>query len=358
MARKSLASLEQFVEGFRAHPYVMGIDVHKRSLSVALLRADGRVHTFVCSANPEGLLKQIEKLGIRVSLMAQEAGPTGFGLARAFMGKDIEVIVAAPSRIPRSVTPGAKCDRLDCIKLTELAARGMLKPIAIPTEEEQALRCLLRRRHSIVDGVRRAKQRIKSLLLLLGAEEPPGLSHWSWEAIEELGYLPLEPSALSTLESHLRELEFHTQELRRVEAELKALPQTSSQAKSINHMKTVPGVGPVVATTFAMEIFRAKRFNRAEELASYLGLAPMVRHSGEKSPSGRIMPVGQRRLRSLLVEAAWVWKYRDPYAAEIYNRMLSRMSIPQKAIVAVARKLAIILWRLCVEQRPYRHVLA
>lgn len=358
MAKRSVASLEQFVEGFKAHPFVVGIDVHKRSLSVALLRVDGKVHTFVCPADPQGLLKLIERLGVNVSLMAQEAGPTGYGLARSFQSKGVKAIVAAPSRIPRSVAPGAKCDRLDCIRLANLAARGMLKSIAIPTEEEQALRCLLRRRHSIVDAVRRAKQRIKSMLLLLGVKEPEGLSHWKREAIETLCEIPLKPSALLTLESHLRELEFHTQELRRVEAELYALPQTSSQARSIRHLKTVPGVGPVVATTFAMEVFRATRFKRAEELASYLGLAPMVHHSGGKTPSGRIMPVGQKRLRSLLIEAAWMWKYRDPYAAELYNRMLSRMSIPQKAIVAVARRLAIILWRLCVEQRPYRYCTA
>ena len=355
MARKSLASLEQFVEGFNTHPFVVGIDVHKRSLSVALLRIDGKVHTFVSPANPAALINLIERLEIQVSLVAQEAGPTGYGLARAFMSKGIKVIVAAPSRIPRSVAPGAKCDRLDCIKLAELAARGMLKSIAIPTEEEQVQRCLLRRRHSVVDGLRRAKQRIKSFLLLLGKEEPEGLSQWSLKSIDELRRLSLPPQAKSTMDSYLRELDFHTEELRRVEAELKTMPQTSKQAHSIRHMKTVPGVGPVVATTFAMEVFRATRFERAEELASYLGLAPMVHHSGAKNPSGRIMPVGQKRLRSLLVEAAWMWKRRDPFAAELYNRMLSRMSIPQKAIVAVARRLAIILWRLCVEQRPYRY---
>ena len=231
----------------------------------------------------------------------------------------------------------------------------MLKPIAIPTEEEQMQRCLLRRRHSVVDGLRRAKQRIKSFLLLLGIDEPEGLSQWSLKGVEELRRLSLPTQAKSTMESYLRELDFHTQELRRVEAELKAMPQNSRQAHSISHMKTVPGVGPVVATTFAMEVFRATRFKRAEELASYLGLAPMVHHSGAKNPSGRIMPVGQKRLRSLLVEAAWMWKRRDPFAAQLYNRMLIRMSIPQKAIVAVARRLAIILWRLCVEQRPYRY---
>ena len=80
----------------------------------------------------------------------------------------------------------------------------------------------------------------------------------------------------------------------------------------------------------------------------------MVRHSGEKTPSGRLRPVGQTRLRSLLIEAAWAWRQYDPYARELYHQFLSRMGIAQKAIVAVARRLAVILWRLYVERRPYR----
>ena len=80
----------------------------------------------------------------------------------------------------------------------------------------------------------------------------------------------------------------------------------------------------------------------------------MVRQSGQSRSSGRLVPVGQSRLRSLLIEAAWSWKSKDPYAASLYNRLVGRKGIAQKAICAVARKLAIILWRLSIEQRVYR----
>ena len=66
------------------------------------------------------------------------------------------------------------------------------------------------------------------------------------------------------------------------------------------------------------------------------------------------MPTGQKRLRSILIEAAWTWKRYDPYAREFYNRILAKCGLTQKAICAVARKLAIIMWRLCLEERPYR----
>ncbi|WP_419785298.1 transposase [Pseudodesulfovibrio sp.] len=111
-------------------------------------------------------------------------------------------------------------------------------------------------------------------------------------------------------------------------------------------MRSVPGVGEVVATAFAAEIYRPERFTRSEEVTAYLGLAPVVRQSGGGKGKSFIRPVGQRRLRSLLVEAAWGWKQRDEWAREFYNRILSRHGVPQKAITALARKLAAVLWKL------------
>ena len=64
--------------------------------------------------------------------------------------------------------------------------------------------------------------------------------------------------------------------------------------------------------------------------------------------------MGQKRLRSLLIEAAWMWRAKDSKAGDLYNQLLSRTGVPQKAIAALARRLAIILWRLSIEQRTYR----
>ena len=105
-----------------------------------------------------------------------------------------------------------------------------------------------------------------------------------------------------------------------------------------------------------MELFRPELFQRGKEVTSYLGLAPTVRHSGEKTPRGYLAPCGQKRLRPLLIEAAWMWRTKDAKAGELYNKLLSKTGIPQKAITALARRLAIILWRLSIEQRTYRPI--
>jgi transposase len=308
--------------------------------------------TQVCPADPQGLVEQLQRLSIRVSAVAYEAGPTGFGLARALRAAGIEVLMAAPNRIPRAVTPGAKTDRLDCQRLAEYTAKGLIRSIAVPTPEQEAQRSLQRRRHDIVDSVRRCKQRIKGFLLFLGLPEPKEVEHWQRGAAEAVLALPMEPHARLTLESHLRELTFYRDELSKVEEQLRQMARQNSLVLAC--LQSVPGVGEVVARTFLLELFGPERFHRAEEVSSYLGLAPMVRHSGEKAPPGRLRPAGQTRLRSLLIEAAWTWRLRDPYARDLYNRFLGRMGIPQKAITAVARKLAVILWRLYLERRPYR----
>ena len=356
MAKNSISTLRSFISVHQSAPFWIGIDVHKRSYHVALLRTDSKTLTLTSPASPEALIKQLRRLEIPVAGVAYEAGPTGFSLARALLAEEIPVIVAAPNKIPRSVSAGAKTDRLDCLKLAHYAAKGLIRPIAIPTAEEEAQRALLRRRHQLVDRVRQCKQRIKGFLLYHGFPETDAVKHWRSDFAEQIAALPLLPEGRLTIESHLRELTFFQHELSEVAKQLEHLNRQAEHQPVIQALTSVPGVGKVVATTFHLELFRPERFQRGEEVASYLGLAPTVRHSGEKTPRGYLVPVGQKRLRSLLIEAAWIWRSKDANAAELYNKLLGKTGIPQKAITALARKLAIILWRLSIEQRAYRPV--
>ena len=354
MAKYSLSALQSFLSTHQTEPFWIGLDVHKRSYHVALLRADEKTFTFTTVASPETFVKQLRQLNIQVAGVTYEAGPTGFSLARALQAEGLAVTVAAPSKIPRRVSPGSKTDRLDCLKLAHYCAKGLIRPIAVPSAEEEAQRALLRRRHQLTDRVRQCKQRIKGFLLYHGFEESDAIKNWRSDFKARITALPLLPEGRLTIDSHLRELEFLQCELSEVTGQLEQLNRQPKHRPVIRALTTVPGVGKVVATTFRLELFRPERFQRAEEVTSYLGLAPTVRHSGEKTPRGYLMPVGQKRLRSLLIEAAWIWRAKDAKAGELYNKLLSKTGIPQKAIAALARKLAIILWRLSIEQRAYR----
>lgn len=353
MKKGKVSNLEQFfVESFGRKVWI-GVDVHKRSYSVAVCRDDGVMVSWKTAADNDALVRQLTVHGMEIKALVYESGPTGFGLARTCREAGIPAIVAAPSRIIRPVSPTAKTDNLDCRKLAELAAKDMVRSIAVPSEEEEALRALERRRHQLADSQRKVKQRIKGFLLFHGIEEPEGLERWTIPAVQALAQLPLNEMLRDALDDYLEELRHVRQRILALERKLSAHTAALHQRR-LACLQSVPGVGRIVACSFLSELFRPERFQRGEEVAAYLGLAPFVRHSGEKSPAGRLRPTGHTRLRSLLVEAAWVWKGRDNGVQAYYARMLCNTGLAQKAITAVARKLAIILWRLACEVRAYR----
>ena len=333
-------------------PIWVGVDVHKASYAVAVRDQEGRAVQFTMAADNDAFVRKIVSYGQPVALVVYEAGPCGYSLYRACEAAGIAALVAAPSRIPRPVTRGNKTDRLDCRKLADYAARDMLVPVSVPAKEEEMLRGLQRRRHGLTDRIRSTKQNIKSLLLEYHIEEPHGLTTWSKTSVEALRRLALGSVLRDTLDSYLRELAYLESERHSVDQAIaKATSQELSQR--IRILQSVPGVGVVLAMTFACEIFRPERFADGERLSSYVGLAPVVSQSGEGAATGSLVRTGQQRLRSLLVECAWTHKGRDAGAESLYRRILSRTGHAQKAIVAVARRLLTLLWRLCIENRVY-----
>lgn len=351
MAVNKLAQLAKVLENENSQSFNIGIDVHKESYHLAFRRQDGKTQTFVSPADPRLVVQMIQKAQIKVAKIVYEAGPTGFGLVREFRASGLPAIVVAPSKTPRPVGRDAKTDRLDCIKLAEYSAHGMLKSIAVPTESEEALRALVRRRHDVAEEIRRTKQRIKSLLLV---NDDKSLKAWTEDALEAILQSPREPSVKLVLQSLVRSLKYLKIERKILEKDIAAVMNDKEREKVTACLKSVPGVGDVTAATFCAEIFQPERFENAGQVASLVGLAPVVRQSGLKKPVGRLIPTGQKRLRTMLVEAAWTWQAKDPQVHKFYQKMVSRSGLPQKAIVAVARKLLVILWRLALEKRPYR----
>lgn len=355
MAKASVSRIKDFVSLNCAAPVWVGVDVHKKTYHVAVLRSDGLIKDWSATASPRLLVKQIRSWEVEIGGVAYEAGPTGFGLARALSEAGIRTIVAPPSLIPRPVSMGAKTDRLDCIALARYASKGMLKSIAIPSRDQEANRSLARRRDQISREVRRTKQRIKSLLLVSGISEPAGLRAWSKKGIENLKALELPEGLRYTLDSLLFDLDHHLCSRQVVDEQLKHLiNHHADDRKAVDCMQTVPGVGVVTATKFRLEIFDPQRFRHPKEITCLVGLAPMDRRTGKQKGQAKLRPSGQKELRSLLVEAAWRLRAKESWAREFYNRVLAANRTPQKAIVALARKLCIILWRICVETRPYR----
>ena len=133
-----------------------------------------------------------------------------------------------------------------------------------------------------------------------------------------------------------------------------ALARAARHAEAVALARTHPGVGAVVAMSYLVEVHRGGRFNEPGEVASYIGLAPRVRQSGQSRRDGPIVRTGRASVRALLVEAAWRWRVRDPSARRVFARLMHNTGSAKKAIVALARRLAVNLWAMLTRRAAYR----
>src|SRR5512135_3874192 len=334
----------------------VGVDVHKASYSVALYSVDrGLLTTWVQPARSEVLIERLQPIREAVVQVVSEAGPTGFGLARRLRAEGYKAQVIAPSKLLAPVGPEAKSDRLDCRRLAQFSAKGLLHPVRVPTEQEEADRQVLRLRELLVRKTHAVQAQIKSFLLQHGLDEPAGLARWSKKAVAALRGLVLLPELRFCLDLLLDELAHAQEQVRRVTERLKGLAAADRHRKATAVLCSVPGVGVLTAAAFRLELPEPQRFDHGSQVARMTGLAPQVRQSGETRREGGLLKSGNARLRTVLVEAAWRWVRYDETAACRYRQLVGNTGSGKKAIVAMARRLGVLLWRLSVHGEPYRN---
>src|SRR3954447_17885267 len=170
---------------------LVGLDVHARQTHAAVLVPDtGEVRVCKLRMAPVEVVGFLEGLGpVRV---VYEAGPTGFGLARAARERGIDVRVAAPGSIPKGSGDRVKTDRRDAVRLARLLAAGELSFAFVPSVEDECFRDLVRCIEDVRGDLMRARQRLSKFLLRRGERYPgPGSAwtrrHMSWLRAREFG---------------------------------------------------------------------------------------------------------------------------------------------------------------------------
>ena len=332
----------------------VGIDAHKKTLAVSLwsIEHDCEVKRWVQPADAQALIRSLSPYRQQIKHIAYEAGPTGFVLARALAADGWPVIVTSPADIPAGRNE-AKSDKRDAKRIARLGGKNLLPSCWIPTvaeEDERRMVCL--RSRALCDKSR-VQIRIKSLLLCNGIPEPAGLRNWSKAALQALKDLECSQDVRWCLGMHLVQLETAMQHLNTCNHRLRLLAQRPHLRCEIEVLITIAGIGELTALVFIVEMGRRGRFNNRLEVSKYQGLAPEVESTGESRFELELNNSGNRRLRAVLIEAAWRWVAYDPYARELYGQMLHNTGNKNKAIVAVARKLGIVMWSLREKQEAY-----
>jgi transposase len=331
----------------------VGIDAHKKSFHVALWLNDAPAVDFVMPADSGKLIDVLNNLRIALGMVVYEAGPTGYCLARTLQQANLPVSVAAPSKTPRQSAPDSKTDSLDARKLAEYAAKGLLRYIAIPTKQQEAQRQLTRLREQLTAKQTRVKLQIKGFLLQHGIDQPQKLSRWSKDSVAYLKSIHLSEPLRFCLDNLLEELRFVAEQLKLTKQKIVDASRQKPLSTTCKLLATHPGVGPIIAAQFATEIFNPKRFTDKTQLAKYVGLAPSIRQSGQTLRDGPILKTGRPQLRCMLIQGAWLWIRKDHDAYKTFCRLTRNTGHKNKAITAMARKLAIHLWKMACDNKPY-----
>jgi transposase len=351
----------------------VGLDVHARSIVAGVLDIEtGELRS-------ERLPVAIEAVvGWTVSLpgpvaVAYEAGPTGFGLARALEAVGVRCVVVAPSKLERPPGDRVKTDRRDAERLARLLHIGELPAVRVPTVAEEAARDLVRAREDARADLMRARHRLSKLLLrqglvFAGAAWTQGHAHW-------LGSVGLEfdqPGLRVAFdEAHGAVLAVQARR-DRLDGAIAELAATPPWAPVVARLGCLRGVGVLTGFGLAVEIGDWHRFTGAT-VGAWLGLVPSEQSSGSRRAQGSITKTGNSHARRLLVEAAW--HHRKPYRpsrelrarqdrqpaavrerADAGNRRLhqrwcrldARAKRSTISVVAVARELAGWCWSLAV----------
>lgn len=234
-----------------------------------------------------------------------EAGGIGYNLSRMLNDLGVDCKIAAPSMVPRSAND---------------------------------------------------KQQIKAFLEFYQLKAGSNVKNlWTKTGMQWLKTVECKDSVRISLNAHIATVEHHDAILRSLEKAIKELSRTVKYKTDCDRLTSqLSGVGTLLAMSFLTELFRPWEFDNAKALSCHVGLTPCEWSSGGRIRQGHITRWGIPHLRKHLVEAAWVWIRMDLQARKRYQEIRSGKE-PKKAIVAMARRLAIVMWAMTVKKEDYNY---
>jgi transposase len=346
---------------FDGQSIYVGIDCHKKNWTVTILGEEYEHKTMSQNPDPDILASYLQRNFPGASYHAvYESGFNGFYSCRRLneLGIKCKVIHAAdvPTRYKDKIQ---KLDPTDSRKLARSLRSREYEFIDIPEPALEADRTLVRQRFRLMKDVTRTKSRVRSLLFQFNISIPERFTagqtrSWSRVYINWLKELPLDyPSLKQTLDNYLRIGELQREELLSVNRQVRSLSQSDVYRHNYNILISTPGIGFLTAMTFLLQIGDIRRFKSLDDLCDYIGLVPMMRGSGDKLYTGKLINRGRKELKIMIIEASWDAVRMDPALMAKFNELTRRMN-KNKAIIRIARKLVSRMRYVLMTQEPYK----
>jgi transposase len=330
-----------------------GLDVSVKETSVCIVDETGRIVREVkVASEPDALLAVLKSGAYHFKRVGLEAGPLSQWLYSA-LGEANLPVICVETRHMRAVLKAQinKTDRNDARGIAQMMRAGLYRAVHVKTLRSQKLRTLLTHRKLLQSKAIAIENDLRGTLrnfgLKVGIVGTARFEARIRELVETLPDLTLLVEPLLVVRRALRE------QIAVLHRRVLAVVRDDEVCR---RLMTVPGVGPVVALTFRTTVDVPARFRNSRAIGAVLGLTPCKHQSGESDYTGAISKCGDEMMRVMLYEAAQImltrtikWSWLKAWAMQIARRRGMK-----KAIVALARRLAVIMHRIWVDGTEFR----
>jgi len=333
--------------------YYVGLDVSLNTVFVCIVNEKGKVlKENEIPSTPEAIGSFLMGTGLEIEKIGLESGNLTHYLKKGLKAMGYEVVGMESRKMAAILaTIINKTDKNDARGIAEALRVGHYRECVHRSDEAIEIRTILHARQTAVEERTHLLSSIKGHVKMYGIKLGKGKSKTFRTKVEEAISI-LKPRVQRVIKNLLNILDALEKEIRELDREVQAL---AKEDKEVQLLQTIDGVGPITALAFKAEIDDPKRFEDSKDVAAYIGLTPSQYSSGETQRQGSISKKGPKRMRCLLVESATSLLTRCQAWSKLkaWGMKLMKKKGKKKAIIAVARKLAVMMHRMLITQKSF-----
>ena len=334
--------------------YYAGLDVSLRTVNICIIDEQGEFVTETkLASDVQDMVAYLDELDLDIESLALEAGTLTQYLTYGLQAAGFEVICMESRQVKGALSAMRnKTDKHDARGIAQILRSGWYSPVHVKSIESHRIRMLLSSRRAVLSKCVDLENEVRGLFKIFGLKLPPKLGHGAFDnAVRDIietdaalshALLPLLEARLALYRS-FRELDNRTRKM-------------ANADPVCQRLMTVPGVGFITALTFKAGVDDPSRFKKSRTVGAHFGLTPRRSQSGEIDFDGHISKAGDADVRCALYSAANAMLTRTAQWSSLkaWGMQIAKTRGHQRAVIAVARKLAVILHRIWIDDTQFR----
>jgi len=333
--------------------YYVGLDVSLKSTMICVLdEKRKRIQEGEVDSAPEAIDAFLRQTGLEIEQIGLESGNLTHYLKKGLLKIKYRVAIMESRKMAAILaTIINKTDKNDARGIAEALRVGHFQECVHRSDDAVEIRTLLHLRQTAIEERTHIINSLRGHLKVYGIKFSKKAGKTFRKIVEE-AIKNLRPRVQSAIQSLLNILDTLNKEIK---ALTKEVENVASSDQDVQLLQTIDGVGPITALAFKAEVDDPNRFEDSKDVAAYIGLTPRQYSSGEVHRQGGISKKGSKRTRYLLVEAAnaLVTRCKAWSKLKAWGMKLQKKKGNRKAVVAVARKLAVIMHKMLITKKPF-----